>query len=147
MRYTKQCSLLVLVAGLAASSAWAQPATSLSGTYRCVQGCASGYERGQATITQNGWNMNVVTESGLASRAWFDWISPTNRIWINSLNQGAVYSPTGMTIQFDQGAVWDRVQNPEIVAAAACARRFRSYDPYTQTYRVRSGLRRPCPVG
>lgn len=146
MRCMKRCLLIVALTPLTAGSALAQPATSLTGTYRCVQGCASGYEGNSATITQNGWDMNVVTESGVASRAWFDWFSPTNRIWVDGLKESAVYSPDGMTVHFDRGAVWDRVPNPEVVAIATCARRFRSYDPTTQTYRVRGGLRRPCPV-
>ena len=29
-------------------------------------------------------------------------------IWAESWNEGAVYSPDGMTIQFDNGTVWRR---------------------------------------
>ena len=131
--------------GLAISSASAQPAISLTGTYRCVQGCMPGFESQRATITQNGWNLNIVTESGVATRAWFDWVYPTSRIWMEALNQGAVYSPDGMTIQLDHGTVWDRVADPQYAAIAYCARRYRSYDPDSQTYLGRDGLRHSCP--
>jgi len=48
-------------------------------------------------------------------RAWPDWFSPTSRIWIDAFNQGAVYSPDGLVIQFDNGTIWHRgvpVQRP-----------------------------------
>src|SRR5437660_2439399 len=49
--------------------------------------------------------MNMLNEAGEPSRAWIDWIG---HIWTQSWNQGAVYSPDGMTIQFDRGTVWQR---------------------------------------
>ena len=99
-------------------SASAQPATSLTGTYRCVKDCASGFE-----------------------------ISPTTQIWIEALQQVAVYSPDGLTIQFDRGTVWLRAQQvvPYATEIAYCARRFRSYDAASQTYLGRDGRRYPCP--
>ena len=140
--------LLVLVgmlAGLTFSSASAQPFANLTGTYRCVQGCAADSEGRTALITQNGWNLNIVTESGAATRGWFDWFSPNNRIWMETFQQGAVYSPNGMTLQFDRGTVWERTDDPEHAAIAYCARRYRSYDPSSQTYLGRDGLQHPCP--
>ena len=133
--------------GMTVASVSAQPATSLTGTYRCVKDCASGFEGRAAFVTQNGWDINIVTEAGVPLRAWFDWFSPTTRIWIEALQQGAVYSPDGLTIQFDRGTVWLRAQQivPYATEIAYCARRFRSYDAASQTYVGRDGRRYPCP--
>ena len=136
------CVLGILAAGLAANSVSAQTAVNLSGTYRCMQGCVPGFE-GRAYVTQNGRDLNIVTESAVAVQAWFDVFTPTTRIWMEALHQGAVYSPDGMTIQFDQGALLKRIDDPEHLAIAYCARRFRSYDPVSQTYR-RDGQRHSC---
>jgi len=57
-------------------------------------------------VTQNGWDLNVLSQAG-PSRAWVDWFSPT-RIWVENWNEGAVYSPDGMIIQFDRGTIWQR---------------------------------------
>ena len=137
--------LLTVLVGLPSGDALAQSAVSLAGTYRCVQGCAPGFEGKIATITQNGHDLNIVTEAGVAVRAWPDWFSPTSRIWVEALNQGAVYSPNGMTIQFDRGTVWERTDDPEHAAIAYCARRYRSYEAGSQTYLGRDGQRHPCP--
>lgn len=134
-----------LLLALLTTNALAQPAVNLTGTYRCVQGCAPGFEGRTAFVTQNGWDLNLVTESGVAIRAWFDWFTPMSRIWMEALQQGAVYSPNGMTIQFDRGTVWDRIDDPQHAVIAKCARRYRSYDPATQTYLGRDGLRHDCP--
>jgi hypothetical protein len=98
--------LLVIgtVAALAASDASAQ-SINLTGIYTCVQMCRGDLP---AHITQNGPELNILTEAGVASRAWPDWISPANRIWIDALNGGAVFSPDGMVIQFDSGTIWQR---------------------------------------
>jgi hypothetical protein len=40
-----------------------------------------------------------------ASRGWVDW---PGHIWIRELNLGAIYSPTGTTVQFDNGTIWRR---------------------------------------
>jgi BA14K-like protein len=146
MRCAKRLSFLVtILAGLPLNGAQAQPAVSLTGTYRCAQGCAPGFEGKTASITQNGRDLNIVTESGVAVRAWFDWYSPTSRIWLEALHQGAVYSPNGMTVQFDRGAIWERTDDPEHAAIAYCARRYRSYEPSSQTYLGRDVQRHPCP--
>jgi hypothetical protein len=80
---------------------------NLTGKYRCVQGCRLGLVGNPAYVTQNRWDLNVVNEAGEPSRAWMDWFSP-NRIWIENWNQGAVFSPNGMIIQFDSGTIWQR---------------------------------------
>ncbi len=72
----------------------------LSGQFQCIAGCAGG---GPAFVTQNGWDLNIVNEIGQPSRAWIDY---PGHIWVQSWNQGAVYSTDGMTIQFDNGTVW-----------------------------------------
>ncbi len=146
MRCGKRMLLLVgILAELAINSASAQPAASLTGAYRCMHGCAPGFIGERAFITQNGWDLNIVTESGVPMRAWLDRYSPTNRIWVETLHQSAVYSSDGMTIQFDHGTVWDRVDDPHHAIIAYCARRFRSYDPGTETYLGHDGLRHSCP--
>jgi hypothetical protein len=77
---------------------------NVSGQFQCIQGCAGGFP-GLAFVTQNGWDLNLVNELGQPTRAWVDW---PGHIWAQSWNEGAVYSPDGMTIQFDNGAVWQR---------------------------------------
>src|SRR6516225_7043652 len=72
----------------------------LSGQFQCIAGCSGG---GPAFVTQNGWDLNLVNEIGQPSRAWIDW---PGHIWVQSWNEGAVYSADGMTIQFDNGTVW-----------------------------------------
>ena len=73
----------------------------LSGQFQCIAGCA--VVAGPAFVTQNGWDLNLVNEIGQPSRAWIDW---PGHIWVQSWNEGAVYSADGMTIQFDNGTVW-----------------------------------------
>jgi hypothetical protein len=77
---------------------------NLSGQFQCVEGCA-GAQAGPAFVTQNQWDLNLVNELGQPTRAWVDW---PGHIWAQSWNEGAVYSPDGMTIQFDNGTVWRR---------------------------------------
>jgi hypothetical protein len=77
---------------------------NLSGQFLCVEGCAGG-QPGLAFVTQNGWDINLVNELGQPTRAWVDW---PGHIWAVNWNEGAVYSPDGMTIQFDNGTVWRR---------------------------------------
>jgi hypothetical protein len=74
----------------------------LSGQFQCIAGCAGGFA-GPAFVTQNGWDLNLVNEIGQPSRAWVDY---PGHIWVQSWNEGAVYSADGMTIQFDNGTVW-----------------------------------------
>ena len=76
----------------------------LNGRYLCVANCLS--EPGSvAFVTQNGWELNVVNDAGQPSRAWVNY---PGRLWIDRLQEGAIYSPDGMTIQFDRGAIWQR---------------------------------------
>jgi hypothetical protein len=93
-------SIVMAAAALVATQASAQ-GVNLTGRYLCIQLCEAG---GQvAFVTQNGWNLNLLNEVGEPSRAWIDWYG---HIWAERWNEGAIYSPDGMTIQFDRGTVW-----------------------------------------
>jgi hypothetical protein len=72
----------------------------LSGIYRCVRQCAG---PGLIRIAQSGWELGLTNEVGQPARGWIKW---PGRIWIESWQQGAVYSPSSFTIQFDRGTVW-----------------------------------------
>jgi hypothetical protein len=100
----KRLSLVIGILALAASSASAQ-SINLTGIYTCVDKCRGGLP---AHVTQNGYELNRLTEAGVPARAWPDWFAPTSRIWIDAFNEGAVYSPDGMLIQFDNGNIWRR---------------------------------------
>lgn len=91
--------VLAALGALAATSASAQLLV-FSGPYRCVEGCVG---PGQAFVSQNGWDINMVNEAGQPTRAWID---RPGHIWAQSWNEGAIYSPDSMTIQFDRGTVW-----------------------------------------
>jgi len=97
-----------LVAAFAATGASAQ-SVDLTGRYNCIAMCRGEF---QPYITQNGPELNVVTEAALPSRAWPDWNFPNTRIWVDMLNQSAVYTPDGLVIQFDSGTVWRRELPP-----------------------------------
>ena len=97
-------SAMAMSAALVATDASAQ-VVNLTGRYQCVALCTQGLQGQFAFITQNGWELNVVNDAGEASRAWVDY---PGRIWIQRANEGAVYSPDGMTIQFDRGTIWQR---------------------------------------
>ncbi len=101
----------VAIASAAFATDAAAQAPDLSGPYQCVQGCAAGPggPAGPPTpayVTQNGWDLNLVNEAGIPSRAWIDW---PGHIWAQNWDEGAVYSADGMTIQFDRGTVWRRI--------------------------------------
>lgn len=66
--------------------------------------CPPGFTGAPAYITQNGWAVNLLTETGVPGRGWMDWV----RIWVPAFNQGAVFSPDGSTVQFDSGKIWQR---------------------------------------
>ena len=104
----KRISLaLGLVAACAATSASAET-VNLTGTCRCIQMCRDGMLGAATFVTQNGDAVNLTTETGESYRAWPDWNAPLSRIWIDARGEGAVYSPDGMRIQFDDGRVWQR---------------------------------------
>jgi hypothetical protein len=111
--YPMRCLPLIIgaVAALAASGASAQ-SINLTGTYRCIQNCRDGYLGAPAFVTQNGEHLNLVTETGDSYRAVPDWYAPASRIWIDARDEGAVYSPDGIRIQFDDGRVWQRDIGP-----------------------------------
>jgi hypothetical protein len=91
----------------------------LTGTYHCIQMCPEGYVGFPAYVTQNGDSMSLVTERGESYRAWPDWSAPDSRIWIDARNEGAIYSPDGLRIQFDDGRVWQRDIGPPLVVRRA----------------------------
>jgi hypothetical protein len=101
---------LAALGALAATGASAQAVgtqtwvPNLSGVYRCVHDCAG---IRLVHIVQNGRQLDLTNENGQASTAWIE--SP-GHIWTQSLNDGAVYSPDGFTIQFNRGMVWVLVE-------------------------------------
>lgn len=103
---TLKMIVLATLGALAATEASAQPvgtqfrAPDLSGVYRCVHSCSGA---GLGRIVAHGWELFLTNEIGQAFKAWIDW---PGHIWIPALNEGAVYSPDGYTIQFSRGSVW-----------------------------------------
>jgi hypothetical protein len=108
---------IAVSAALVATDASAQ-GVNLTGQYRCIEGCYAARPGQFAYVTQNGWELNMVNDAGLASRAGLDY---PGRIWVAQANMGAIYSPDGMTIQFDNGTVWKRA--PEAPLAPPRRRR------------------------
>jgi hypothetical protein len=100
----------VLAVSLLAAIPFAMPATAqvagvdLNGRYQCVLNCL-GVPGSFAYVTQNGWELNMVNDAGQPSRAWVNY---PGRLWVDRLQEGAIYSPDGMTIQFDHGTIWQR---------------------------------------
>ena len=91
--------------GLMSSPALADtPFANLTGRYVCAKNCGPMLWH-SAYVTQNGWDLNLLTPGNRPLRATTDWFSP-NRIWVWQLNRGAVYSPDGSVIQFDNGTIW-----------------------------------------
>lgn len=115
-------SAMALAAALAAGAASAQTfeTVDLSGRYRCVSLCLSDQPGQFAYITQSGRELNVVNDAGNPSRGWID---RPGRIWVERANQGAIYSPDGMTIQFDRGTVWQRDLGEAVAPRVAPGRR------------------------
>jgi hypothetical protein len=102
---------LGLLAACAVTGASAET-VNLTGPYRCVQMCRNGMIGAPAFVTQNEQAVNLTTETGESYQAWPDWNAPNSRIWIDARDEGAVYSPDGMRIQFDDGRVWQRDIGP-----------------------------------
>jgi hypothetical protein len=98
----------VMLAAFFAVNASAQ-GVNLTGQYLCIQGCAPGFAGLPAFITQDGWDLNLLNEAGVPSRAWIDW---PGHLWAQYWNEGAVISPDGMVVQFDRGQVWQRYLGP-----------------------------------
>lgn len=92
---------LALLMTFATSGALAQ-SVNLSGRWQCMTLCTAP-PGGLAFITQNGWNLNVLNEAGIASRAWID---HPGHIRVERANDGAVYSPDGLTLHRQATPVW-----------------------------------------
>jgi hypothetical protein len=103
-------SAVVMLSALIATDASAQ-GVNLTGRWQCVALCL-GAPGSVAFITQYGWELNVVNDAGEPSRAWVNY---PGRIWIDTANEGAIYSPDGITLQFDRGTIWQRA--PELLLA------------------------------
>ena len=97
-------SIIVISAALATTPALAQE-VNLTGRWQCMQNCVTMEPGRFAFITQNGRELNLVNEVGMASRAWVDY---PGRIWVDRPQVGAVYAADGMIIQFDNGTIWQR---------------------------------------
>jgi hypothetical protein len=96
-------SVAAVFASLYATDASAQNA-NLSGRWQCMALCV-GQIGSYAFITQNGWDLNILNDVGEPSRAWVDY---PGHIWIERSSQGALFSPNGLTLQFDRGTIWER---------------------------------------
>ena len=116
----KRVALVVgLLTACVAGSASAEPFPNLTGTYRCIQLCRDGMIGAPTFVTQNGDAVSLTTETGESYRAWPDWSAPNSRIWIDARDEGAVYSPDGIRIQFDDGRVWQRDLPPPVIVRRA----------------------------
>jgi hypothetical protein len=107
-----RCLPLVIGAVAAFASGASAQSINLTGNYRCIQDCRDGRIGTRTFVTQNWDQFNLVTETGDSFRAWPDLTAPFTRIWIDARNEGAVYSPDGLRIQFDDGRVWQRDLGP-----------------------------------
>jgi len=96
------------LSALGVTAALAQDFGYLTGPYQCVENCTGPQ---LAFVTQNGTELNLVNEAGQPSRAWIDY---PGHLWAERWNEGAVFSPDGVTIQFDDGTVWNRFVPPPV---------------------------------
>jgi hypothetical protein len=134
-RLAMRASLMALVGAASVVAATATGASAqvlnLTGQFQCVRLCSSPVPA-LATLNQVAWDMSLVNDAGFASRGWIDY---PGHIWIATWNEGAVYSPDGLTIQFDNGTVWRRVVAVPVVApieppmGPPVIRRYRHYRP------------------
>ncbi|RAI44670.1 hypothetical protein [Rhodoplanes roseus] len=100
---------VAVATALTATGAAAQvQGVDLNGRWQCVANCLGG-PGSFAFITQYGTQLNVINDGGIPSSGWVEY---PGRIWIAGAWQGAVYSPDGLTIQFDRGTVWQRPLEP-----------------------------------
>jgi hypothetical protein len=113
---TMKASLMALVGAatiLAASLTGASAQVlNLTGQFQCVQLCSAA-PPALAYLTQVDWEISLVNDGGFPSRAWIDY---PGHIWVAGWNEGAFYSPDGMTIRFDNGTVWQRVIDVPVYA-------------------------------
>ncbi|HVY59363.1 MAG TPA: hypothetical protein VHA77_16050 [Xanthobacteraceae bacterium] len=93
------------LAAAISTPAFADPPINVDGVYRCVHLCRPGYEGLRAFIGQSGTDVNLVSEAGNAATGYIEYPS---RIWVDKWDQGAMISPDGTKIQFDNGTVWVR---------------------------------------
>jgi hypothetical protein len=93
-----------------------------------------------ALVAQNGWQLMLVNEAGQQSKAWID---RPGRIWAQSWNESAAYSPDGMALQFDRGSVWQR--DLQVRPTVVVPRRADVVvpPPPPSAWNVYQGLRRP----
>jgi len=98
--------MLAVPVAMFATDAMAQDGL-LTGRYRCIQLCRPGFELSPAYVTQNGDEINIVDEAGIAARGSLDWFS--HKFWVDRWNEGAVYTGDGTVIHFDRGRVWQRI--------------------------------------
>jgi hypothetical protein len=106
MRTIITCALALASALIVASASAQVAGVDLNGRYQCVEVCL-GPLGDFAVITQNGWEFSIVTDAGVAFKGWVDY---PRRIWIDRANQGAMYAPDGLQIQFDSGTIWLRIR-------------------------------------
>jgi hypothetical protein len=99
------CILAILASSIVTSASAQVRGVDLNGQWQCVQFCR-GPQGSLAFITQNGWELNILNDAGEPSRGWVNY---PGRIWVDRAQQAAIYSPDGMTIQFDRGTIWQRV--------------------------------------
>lgn len=99
---------IAVTAALATTSVSAQNVVNLTGRWQCMAQCLAP-PGGFAFITQNGWDLNLVNDLGAAAHAWVDY---PGHIWLERANVGAIYSPDGIVLQFDNGTIWQRA--PEL---------------------------------
>ena len=97
-------SVACLMAAISAP-ALADPSINVDAVYRCVHLCVPGYEGARAYVGQSGSQVNLVSESGDAATGYIQW---PRRIWSDTWDRGAMVSPDGIKIQFDDGKVWIR---------------------------------------
>jgi hypothetical protein len=77
-----------------------------------VHRCAG--ERSWRIVARGGW-LTITNEIGQTSTAWIDW---PGHIWVPALNEGAVYSRDGFTIQFSRSSVWALVEPQPLPGSA-----------------------------
>src|SRR5579872_377142 len=94
--------MLAALGGFVTTGAWAQAigwqtwVPNLSGYYRCVQNCGGGRT---VHVVQIGRELTVTGPAGETASAWIGAPGHIRTSW----NVSGVYSPSGFTIQFDNG--------------------------------------------